>query len=87
MKTLRTILTIALGAIMLGSCNNSDNAENKKRYMPNITGKPGEVLLVLDKNEDSSILETISISQNAIGIDTENRIDKLKMIIANMQKQ
>lgn len=65
MKTLRTILTIALAAIMLGSCNNSDNAENKKRYMPNITGKPGEVLLVLDKNEwegelGTALRETLS---------------------------
>lgn len=59
MKTLRTILAVALAAVILGSCNNSDNSEDKRKYMPNITGKPSEVLLVLDKSEWETDLGTI----------------------------
>ena len=58
MKALRTILTITLAAMLAVSCNNSDDQKDRKKYMPNITGKPGEVLLVLDKNEWESELGT-----------------------------
>lgn len=54
MRTLKTILTIAFAAILMVSCKNED----KKNYLPNISGKPGEVLLVLDKNEWESELGT-----------------------------
>lgn len=57
MKTLKIILTAATAALLLLSCN-SENGGDKKKYMPNITGKPGEVLLVLDKNEWESKLGT-----------------------------
>lgn len=58
MKTLRTILTLTLAALMAVSCNQNGNQENKKKYMPNVTGKPGEVLLVLDKSEWETELGT-----------------------------
>ena len=39
---------------------------------------------VVYKNEDNSIVETIEIVQNEIGVDTEDRIVKLKAYIKNM---
>ena len=54
MKTLRTILTFAIALLLAVSCKNGE----KQKYMPNITGKPGEVLIVLDKGEWESELGT-----------------------------
>ena len=58
MKTLKTILILTFAAFMAISCNQNGDQENKKRYMPNVTGKPGEVLLVLDKSEWETELGT-----------------------------
>ena len=41
------------------------------------------LLSVVRKNEDESVVETIDISQNEQGVDTEDRIIKLKGYIAS----
>lgn len=37
------------------------------------------------RNDDDSLTDTVTISQNEAGIDTEDRIIKLKKYIANMK--
>jgi hypothetical protein len=51
-RAFKAILLTTL--LILVSCT----SEDKKKYMPNVTGKPGDVLLVLDKNEWESELGT-----------------------------
>lgn len=55
MKLLRNTFILLAISMLLFSCGSGD----KKKYMPNITGKPGEVLLVLDKAEWESELGTL----------------------------
>lgn len=55
MKRIIKIAIIAIIGATLLSCKGGD----KKKFMPNITGKPGEVLLVLDKAEWESELGTL----------------------------
>lgn len=38
-----------------------------------------------ETNDDDSLTDTVTISQNEAGIDTEDRIIKLKKYIANMK--
>ncbi|MBO5921188.1 MAG: DUF262 domain-containing protein [Bacteroidaceae bacterium] len=40
---------------------------------------------VVHKSEDDSVVDTLDIAQNSAGIDTEDRIVKLKVYVANLQ--
>lgn len=42
-------------------------------------------LRIAYRNDDDSLTDTVTISQNEAGIDTEDRIIKLKKYIANMK--
>ena len=50
-------------------------------------GEMGQYLVYDDvyRNDDDSLTDTVTISQNEAGIDTEDRIIKLKKYIANMK--
>lgn len=62
MKTLKYLSILLISLVLFASCNNQE----KGKYLPNVTGKPGEVLLVIEKGhwegEIGSLLKDILAS-------------------------
>ena len=70
MKRILTYLAMALAAISVISCSES---KRREALLPNISGKAGEVIVVIDKGQWEGVVGTTFWHANALSSLRENR--------------